>query len=92
MSDLIKLALELSREMQELKLMVENLQISTVQRLKNEWLTTEDVCAILNMSENSLLKLRQSNTLPHSKIGQKVFFKATDIEELLTTHYNGKAA
>lgn len=92
MKDLMRMVEELQQEIQQLKLLIQALSQLQFNRLKSEWLTPDEVCRILNMSENSLMKLRNSKMLPFSKIGQKIYYRVADIQALLLSKYNGKAA
>jgi len=47
------------------------------------WLDSPDVMKLLKISSRTLQSYRDNGILPFSKIGGKVFFKRSDIEEIL---------
>lgn len=51
------------------------------------WLDAQEVCSLLNITKRTLQSYRDSGVLPYSKVGGKIFFKATDIEEVLMKNY-----
>jgi excisionase family DNA binding protein len=55
--------------------------------LEEIWLDTFEAAKILKVSTRTLQNYRDKGTLPFSKIGSKIYFKASDIENLLTEHY-----
>ena len=48
-----------------------------------KWLDNQDVCMILNISKRSLQNYRDNGTLPYTQIGQKMFYRADDIERIV---------
>ena len=48
-----------------------------------EWLDSQDVCQILNMSPRTLQTLRQNGTLAYSQIEHKIYYKPEDIERII---------
>ncbi|NHJ33677.1 MAG: helix-turn-helix domain-containing protein [Asgard group archaeon] len=59
----------------------------TLRPTEDVWLDTSEAARILKVSTRTLQNYRDNGTLPFSKIGSKIYFKATDIEGLLTEHY-----
>lgn len=57
------------------------------QPLSERWLDIADVCIQLHISKRTLQSYRDNKVLPYSQIGGKIYFKASDIEELLNKHY-----
>lgn len=49
-----------------------------------KWLDNQDVCMILNISKRSLQNYRDNGTLPYTQIGHKMFYKADDIERIVS--------
>lgn len=47
------------------------------------WLTNEEAMDYLDVSRSTLNRYRMDGKLPYSKIGQKVFYRLGDIEEML---------
>jgi hypothetical protein len=50
---------------------------------KEKWLDNQDVCQILNISKRTLQNLRTTRKLAYSQIGNKVYYKVEDIENLI---------
>ena len=57
------------------------------QPLTDIWLDIQDVCLLLKISKRTLQAYRDNRVLPFSQISGKIYFKASDIEEHLTSHY-----
>lgn len=55
--------------------------------LTDTWLDIQDVCLLLKISKRTLQSYRDNRVLPFSQISGKIYFKACDIEEHLTSHY-----
>ena len=53
-----------------------------------EWLDNDDVCRILRISQRTLQTLRDNGTLPYIKLGGKVLYRESDLEELLQRCYH----
>ena len=58
------------------------------QPLSEHWLDIADVCNQLHISKRTLQSYRDNKVPPYSQIGGKIYFKSTDIEELLNSHYS----
>jgi len=56
--------------------------------LEEIWLDTFEAARVLKVSTRTLQNYRDYGRLPFSKIGSKIYFKASDIENLLTEHYS----
>lgn len=50
-----------------------------------EWLDNQDVCLLLNISPRTLQTLRDNGTLAFSRISHKIYYKAEDVEKILST-------
>jgi hypothetical protein len=55
--------------------------------LKEKWLDNQDVKKTLYISTRTLQDYRDNGTLPFSRIGGKIYYKASDIEKLLEKNY-----
>ena len=55
--------------------------------LSEKWLDNECVCELLAISKGTLQTYRDRHIMPFSKIGAKIYYKASDIEKHLTKHY-----
>ena len=49
-----------------------------------KWLDSQDVCFILNISPRSLQTLRESGRLAYTLVGRKSFYKAEDVESVIS--------
>jgi hypothetical protein len=59
-------------------------------KLSDTWLDNQEVMEILKASPRTLQNLRDTNALPYSKVGGKIYYKASDVENYLKGGYNGK--
>jgi len=55
--------------------------------LSDTWLDIQDVCHLLKISKRTLQSYRDNRLLSYSQISGKIYFKASDIEDHLKTHY-----
>jgi excisionase family DNA binding protein len=55
--------------------------------LTDTWLDIQEVCQLLKISKRTLQTYRDNGTLPYSQVNGKIYFKASDIEHHLETHY-----
>lgn len=53
-----------------------------------EWLDSQDIMQTLHISKRTLQTLRTNGTLPYSRIGNKIYYKRSDIETILQNNYN----
>lgn len=56
------------------------------------WLNSQDVCIILNISKRTLQSLRDSGKLAYSQINRAMYYKPEDVEKLITDIAGGKEA
>jgi hypothetical protein len=52
-----------------------------------DWLDNQDVMHLLHISPRTLQTLRTNGTLPFSRIGNKLFYRSSDIQRLLADNY-----
>ena len=52
-----------------------------------ELLDTQDLCLLLNASKSTLLRYRKKGVLPFHFIERKVFYKLSDIHELISKSF-----
>lgn len=57
-------------------------------KLSEVWLDNQDVMKLLKVSPRTLQSMRDSLTLPYSKVGAKIYYKASDVEKLLEDNYH----
>ncbi len=65
-------------------------RISKINPLEDTWFDIQEVCQLLKISIRTLQSYRDNKILHYSKIGGKIYFKASDIERHLEKHYTGK--
>jgi len=61
----------------------------TSKKLSETWLDNQEVMELLKISLRTLQNLRDSKSLPFSKIGGKIYYKASDVEKILNENYHG---
>ena len=49
-----------------------------------EWLDNQDVCLLLNISLRTLQTLRDNGTLAYTRINHKIYYKAEDVEKIVS--------
>ena len=52
-------------------------------RSLKDWLDNQDVCQILNISKRTLQTYRDNGTLPYTRIGYKMYYKAEDVKGII---------
>ncbi len=80
---------------EELIKIVQNIDNMLLTLSKNEygntWLPGKEVCKLLNVSSRTLQKYRDTGVIGFSQTNRKqIYYKASDVEELLTKKYNNK--
>ena len=80
----------LRQEIEILRAYLSAFQTSAVKQLQANWLDGQDVMQTLHISKRTLQYLRDSGTLPYSRINGKFYYKADDIRTLLDTNYVNK--
>ena len=56
-------------------------------KLSDNWLDTQDVTMQLHISLRTLQDLRTRGVIPFTKLGNKIYYKRQDIEDLLNSNY-----
>lgn len=51
-------------------------------------LDNQDLCELLNTSKRSIQRYRSSGTLKYRMLWHKVYYKESDVQEFLRTHFN----
>lgn len=88
MNEIIQILLRLSEELQYIKAFIITLNKSKIEGFKETWLDGQDVMQLLHISKRSLQSLRDTNTLPYSRINGKIYYNLDDIEGLLQSNYS----
>ena len=52
-------------------------------------LDNQDLCELLNTSKRSIQRYRSSETLKYQMLWHKVYYKESDVQEFLRTHFKG---
>ena len=55
--------------------------------LSDVWMDNQDVCELLHISKRTLQHYRDSGKIPFSQVGAKIYYKASDIDDFLQSHY-----
>ena len=55
--------------------------------LSEQWLDNQEVIELLHVSKRKLQDMRDKGEIPFSKIGAKIYYKASDIEKMLNLNY-----
>lgn len=63
---------------------VDNLCGQNTNKELGDWLDNQDVCQILNISKRTLQTFRDNGKLPFTRIGHKMYYKATDVKEIIS--------
>ena len=50
-------------------------------------LDNQDLCELLNTSKRSIQRYRSSGTLKYQMLWHKVYYKESDVQEVLKTHF-----
>ena len=54
--------------------------------LDREWMEPKDICAILNISRRTLADYSKKGYIPYSRLGGRVYYRLSDIDDYLTSH------
>ena len=65
-----------------------NILVQSQPTKPDNWLDSQDVLMMLHISKRKLQYLRNKKTIPFSRINNKFYYKASDIDEYLRKHYN----
>lgn len=72
-------------EINELSEIVTSLHQKYSDKKFEKWLTSQDVCQILNISKRTLQTYRDSGKIPSSRIEHIFYYKSEDLENLLNS-------
>ena len=61
---------------------IESLCSAHTQKVEN-WLDSQEVCLLLGLSKRTLQYYRSSGRLAYSQIGNKIYYKSSDIERII---------
>ena len=55
---------------------------------KEKWLDNQDLMLLLKISKRTAQHYRDTGLISFSQVGNKIYYKLSDVEELLKSHYN----
>jgi hypothetical protein len=88
MEEFIKALFQLREELKELKgLLLSHLKLTRARLFKEEWVDGHEVSTTLHIDSRKLRTLRNAGKLPYSKIGDKHFYRYSDLSKLLKSNY-----
>ena len=87
MSELLPILSGIKLEMQTMNKSLSVMIKTHSQTLSEEWITKDQVMAVLKISLRTLDSLKASGKLAFSKINGLIYFRSTDIEKLLNENY-----
>lgn len=54
--------------------------------LQSQFLDNQEVCQLFNISKRTLAEWRNTGTLAYVKIGNKLFYRIEDIQQMIESH------
>lgn len=78
----------INKEVKALTRAFEQHKVGQPTDLRSEWMTPVEVGHALNMSAKTLQRLRSCGALPFSRVHGKIFFKRSDVEQMLENNYH----
>jgi excisionase family DNA binding protein len=63
-------------------------ELKALHQNTDEWLCCEEAIKFLRISKRTMFRYRISGKLAFSKNGRKIYFKKSDLSELLDNYYN----
>ena len=88
MQEIFQALLNLSAELKEIKAIVGVLRKTQLQQVAENWIHGQEVMQIIKISRRTLQTMRDSGTLPFSRINGKFYYKVSDLEKLLENNYS----
>ena len=64
----------------------EKISSLVTQTARQEILSSNEACQLLGVSKRTLNRYRDNLSLPHSRIGDKVFYRLDDLQKFLDKH------
>lgn len=88
MDQMFELVQKILEEMRIIKRELTLVNADTIDKIKSDWVDSQDVMMCLNISKRTLQSLRDNATLPFSKINGKFYYKTADLKALLEANYS----
>ena len=79
---------EMTAKFDEFVKRIENACLRNSDKGMGEWLDNQDVCRILNICHRTLQTLRDNGTLAYSQIHHKIYYKAGDVQRIVSVVEN----
>jgi len=57
------------------------------QKVPNQWLTTAEAADYLRVTPRTMQNYRDQGIISFSQIGSKIYYKTSDLEDYLQSHY-----
>lgn len=61
---------------------------SITQTIQKEWIDSQEVCLLLNISKRTLQNYRDTGKIPYSSVDGKMYYKYRDIMDILEKNYH----
>ncbi len=90
MNEIKKLLFTLFSEIKAIKLQMLQLNKNRLKAYREAWLDGQDVMQLLHISSRTLQTYRNNGILPFSQIRGKIYYKFSDIENILESNYSTK--
>lgn len=55
---------------------------------KDQWLDNQELMQLLKISKRTAQSYRDSGLISFSQVGNKIYYRLNDVEDLLKRHYN----
>lgn len=88
MTELFDLLLKISQEIKTIKTYIEFFRKTRLEKFNEAWIDGQDVMQVLYISKRTLQSLRDSGSLPYSRLNGKFYYKLSDIENMLESNYS----
>ena len=82
MSDTMNLQIVQSKDLEEIKEALKNLQEDN-----ESWLNTAEACKLIGMERRTLYRYRVKGLLPFARINDRVYYKKEDVLKYMRKHY-----
>lgn len=83
---------EMTAKFDEFVKRIENACLRNSAKGMGEWLDNQDVCRTLNISPRTLQTLRDNGTLAYGQIHHKIYYKAGDVQRIVSVVENKREA
>jgi len=84
----VNLKIEGLEEIQnQIKILASKIDAIQNQPTVSRWLSNSEACEFLGVTARTLQNYRDNGTISYSKVGSKIYYKLSDLEDHLDTHY-----